>query len=263
MAQVRCPLCNARTSTRATNGETLTCTSCGGRFTLADLQGASRAPIQAGAAVPPPPRKRRSGAPRAEPLPPPVIAPPLPPPPAPGLSDGGLGTLESPLAPGEPVRMPISSADPPRGAGPVSDGAVRSAALSPIAVAASATRPRRRVHWYWRLLAWIVAVPLGLAIVGLPARRLGYVTSDKLADVLLEHDLGRFVPLLIVVALWALVTAVLVHLFVEGGSWLSRHRKRRGDPPSAYASDPGAPPPPPRHATGGDQRRRTARRTGS
>jgi hypothetical protein len=88
-------------------------------------------------------------------------------------------------------------------------------------------RERHRSSRPARLLAWIVALPIALVAVGLPARKAGYLTGQKLLDVIVEHDLGRFVPLLVIVALWALVTAVLVTLFLEGGHWLSARRAQR------------------------------------
>jgi len=40
-------------------------------------------------------------------------------------------------------------------------------------------------------------------------------------------------PLLVIVALWALVTAVLVTLFLEGGHWFaSRRAQRRASAPA-------------------------------
>jgi hypothetical protein len=74
-----------------------------------------------------------------------------------------------------------------------------------------------------------VALPIALVAVGLPARKAGYLTGQRLLDVIVEHDLGRFVPLLVIVALWALVTAVLVTLFLEGSTWFAARRaERRG-----------------------------------
>jgi hypothetical protein len=78
-----------------------------------------------------------------------------------------------------------------------------------------------------RILAWVVALPIALVVVGIPARKAGYLTGQKLLDVIVEHDIGRFVPLLVIVALWALVTAVLVTLFLDGGHWLMERRARR------------------------------------
>lgn len=103
-----------------------------------------------------------------------------------------------------------------------------------------------------RVLAWVIALPLGLLIVGIPARQGGYLSSQKLLDVIVKRDLGRFVPLVVVVLLWALVSALLVTLFVEGGRRLRQRRRRRSErdlplvtPDAAVAP---APPPPQRRA---------------
>ena len=68
---------------------------------------------------------------------------------------------------------------------------------------------------------WVVALPIALVAVGIPARKAGYLTGQKLLDVIVKHDLGRFVPLLVIVALWALVTAILVTLFLAAVERLS------------------------------------------
>jgi hypothetical protein len=70
-----------------------------------------------------------------------------------------------------------------------------------------------------------VAVPVGLVLVGLPARRLGYLDSQDLLDVLIGEGSGRYLPLLVIVLLWALVIAVLVQAIVEGGHWWLRRRR--------------------------------------
>ena len=85
-----------------------------------------------------------------------------------------------------------------------------------------------------RLLAWVIALPIALVAVGWPARKAGYLTGQKLLDVIVEHDIGRFVPLLVIVLLWALLTAVLVTLFLEGGTWFAARRAQR----RASASSP-------------------------
>jgi hypothetical protein len=88
-------------------------------------------------------------------------------------------------------------------------------------------RERARYSRPARLVAWIVALPIALVAVGLPARKAGYLTGQRLLDVLVDHDVGRFIPLLVIVALWALVTAVLVTLFLEGGHWFAARRADR------------------------------------
>ena len=76
-----------------------------------------------------------------------------------------------------------------------------------------------------RVAVWVVALPLGLLIVGIPARHFGYLSSQKLLDVIVKHDITRFVPIVVIVALWALVTAVLVTVLVEGGRRWMLHRR--------------------------------------
>lgn len=95
--------------------------------------------------------------------------------------------------------------------------------------AAAAPARRVRAPWWLRIVAWIVAVPLGLVLVGVPARKLGYLDSQKLLDVLIGKDVGRYLPLVVIVVLWAVVTAVLVQLIVEGGGSLLRRRRARRD----------------------------------
>jgi NADH:ubiquinone oxidoreductase subunit 5 (subunit L)/multisubunit Na+/H+ antiporter MnhA subunit len=91
-----------------------------------------------------------------------------------------------------------------------------------------------------RILTWVIALPIALAIVGIPARQLGYLTSQKLLDVIVKTDLLRFVPILVVIVLWALVTAALVTVLVEGGRRLMvRHRARAADRRDSAAFDGG------------------------
>jgi hypothetical protein len=88
-------------------------------------------------------------------------------------------------------------------------------------------KTRTRLPWPLRLLAWIVAIPVGLALVGYPARKAGYLSSQKLLDIVIKRNFDRYVPLAVIVVLWALVTALLVQLLVEGGGWLMRRRQSR------------------------------------
>jgi len=171
---------------------------------------------------------------------------------------------------GPPDRGPVSSgasAPPPRRPGGAASGPVATATAARVVVGPAAaadadgaatpstpgrTRrgrsgtpaarsPRARAPWWLRCVAWVVAVPVGLVLVGLPARRLGYLDSQKLLDVLIGEGSGRFLPLVVIVLLWALVTAVLVQVIVEGGHWWLRRRRRSAaagaaaDPVSARA----------------------------
>ena len=109
-----------------------------------------------------------------------------------------------------------------------------------------------------RILIWVVSFPIALALVGLPAKRAGYLSNQKLLDVVIKHEADRFLPLLVIVLLWALVTAILVQLLVEGGRWymLRRTARRSAEAASSVVSTtPGAAPPPRRRSTGnGDGR---------
>jgi hypothetical protein len=92
----------------------------------------------------------------------------------------------------------------------------------------SAPRDRgRQPRLAVRILAWLVALPIALVAVGIPARRAGYLNSQRLLDVIVKHHIGRFVPLLVIVVLWALVAAVLVTVFLDGGRWYMQRRAER------------------------------------
>jgi hypothetical protein len=116
---------------------------------------------------------------------------------------------------------------------------------------AKAARPRRaeqapkpgRVPWPLRILAWLVAIPLGGAIVYLPARKLNLLSSGDLADVIIGTGSSRYVRLAIAVVIWALVVAILVQVFlVGGGALVNRWRGRRRSSPEPAAAAVGAEP---------------------
>jgi uncharacterized integral membrane protein len=133
-----------------------------------------------------------------------------------GAAAGAGGTAV--LSTDPPVAPPMVSAPtvaPPRGA--ARDGVP----------ARGGDGRRNALPLPLRVLAWIVALPLGLAIVGLPARKAGYLSSQKLLDVIVKSDLTRFFPILVIILLWALVSALLVTLFVEGGRRLMLRRRRK------------------------------------
>jgi hypothetical protein len=159
-----------------------------------------RRPVSSGAGAPPP---RRSGpGPATEPAPPPERRRDRDPEPV--VVQTAPVVASAPVAPSN-----SSNLSKPKGA------------------KARPAKQRTRLPWPLRLLAWVVAIPLGLALVGIPARRAGYLSSQKLLDIVIERDLDRYVPLAVIVVLWALVTALLVQLLVEGGGWLMRRRQAR------------------------------------
>jgi hypothetical protein len=140
---------------------------------------------------------------------------------------GGTAVLSSePAAAQPPVVASTPVVAPPRGAG--ADG------RSSGAVDGAGRTRRDALPLPMRVLAWLVALPLGLAIVGLPARTAGYLSSQKLLDVIVKSDITRFVPIIVIILLWALVSALLVTLFVEGGRrFMLRRRRKHADAASA------------------------------
>lgn len=93
-----------------------------------------------------------------------------------------------------------------------------------------AQAPTRRVRWYWRLLAWVLAVPLAFVITWWPAYELGLIRKDDVLDVFVGSGIDRYTRLAIGTLIWAVVTAALVQLFVEGGRWWAQRRRRQRRP---------------------------------
>jgi hypothetical protein len=123
----------------------------------------------------------------------------------------------------------------------VSDGDGAAALSAPAAERDPEPTKRKRVRWYWRTLAWIAAVPIGFVITVWPAYEFGLIRKDDVLDVFVGSGVGRYTRLAIVTVLWALVTALLVQLFVEGGRWWAARRRERRRPdrvaePSASAA---------------------------
>jgi hypothetical protein len=85
---------------------------------------------------------------------------------------------------------------------------------------------RSRVAWYWRVLAWIVAVPVAFFLTAWPAYQLGFIQKDDLLDIFVGTGVGRYLRLGIVTFVWAVVTALLVQLFIEGGRVRAARRRR-------------------------------------
>jgi hypothetical protein len=81
------------------------------------------------------------------------------------------------------------------------------------------------------LLAWVVAVPLGFVIAAWPSYQFGLISKDDVLDIFVGSGADRYLRLAAVTAIWAVVTALLVQLFVEGGRWwAARRRARRRQP---------------------------------
>jgi hypothetical protein len=259
----------------------------GARSATPDSSGGSAAPVAGGGAqmvvassaapgaVPPPPRRRgrAPGAPdepgvqlRPE-TPAPVAAVPMagtrddaPPDPQntvplSAVAAGAAVGAAAGAATGRAGRRMVSSASPAATAvasQPVEEAASPQARSRRVRPAAAASEPDA-LPVALRILIWVVALPVGLALVGIPARKAGYLSSQKLLDVVIKHNLDRFVPLAVIVVLWALVTAIVVHLLAEGGrKW--RHKRKleheAATRPRVVSSSPGVVPPPRRPING-------------
>jgi hypothetical protein len=229
MAQaLQCPSCGTKKRLDGLATDTFRCENCGQVLKVPPVarpargRGSSSPPPRGGAAAPPP--RRRAAPPESSPAP--TARPPRP-------------------APAAPPVVATPSSGPPGGT--VVFPAGGAPAVPPAAPARGAGKPPRdALPLTVRVGAWVLAVPIGLAIVGVPARILGYLTSQKLLDVIVKHNLSRFVPLLVIVVLWALATTLLVEVFIEGGRWLMlRRRRRSGGPGGAADFDAGPVPPRP------------------
>jgi hypothetical protein len=72
-------------------------------------------------------------------------------------------------------------------------------------------------------------VPLGFLITAWPAYEFGLIKKGDVLDVFVGSGTGRYARLAVGTLIWALITAALVQLFVEGGRWWAARRKRRHD----------------------------------
>jgi hypothetical protein len=121
-----------------------------------------------------------------------------------------------------PVRTPASVSATVAAAGPIEEA---QEAKRRVRRPEKAPGSKQKVSWYWRLVAWIVAVPLGFVITAWPSYELGFIKKDDVLDIFVGTGSGRYVRLAIGTAVWALITALLVQLFVEGGrTWAARRK---------------------------------------
>lgn len=138
--------------------------------------------------------------------------------------------------PSPPVSPPVSP--PPSGGTavlpPVPDDGPRVRAAAPPPVPRVA-RPRpsqpetsflRRLGGMpFRLLAWVVAIALGGIITVSVARTTGWLSGQRLVDVFTGTGISRYLRVMAIVPVWAIVTTLLVTLIVEGTRWLARARR--------------------------------------
>ena len=208
---LECPACGAKHRVeRLPDAPTFRCASCGQKLRIPEAAQAA-APGRSGpTAVVPPPRRRADGTPAM---------------PATGEMVTATATATVPA--------PTAAAD-------TAAGRVEGVGESP-APPRTATRIAR-VHWWWRVLAWVVAVPIAGLVTGLSAYDIGWIKKDDLLDVFIGSGTGRYNHLAVVTLVWALLTAVLVQVFVEGGRWIAQRRRKRRAPRAAAPETIATPP---------------------
>lgn len=200
---LQCPRCGTKKRIDAlAGGDTFQCEGCGQLTRIPPgLQDDHRSARSRG---------------RATPAPVVAVASQQDAPPAPPKRRGGAAAAPAPVV-AEPAGGGVAVAAPPvRGSGgrrstPIDD---------------SPEAPAGQVKVVWRALAWLVALPIALAVVGIPARSAGYLNSRRLLDVIVGNGLTRFVPVLVIVVLWALMTALLVTAILGVGQRLAARRRR-------------------------------------
>ena len=185
----------------------LQCPACGSRHPLSDLpneptfrcSGCGRA-LKVPAQVRP--ASARTGAPTPRPRPRPRDRTATMPAGA-GAAPAGAGGVAAPPAPPPPRPPTPSRRDRRASPGPAPP----------------------RIAWPFRLIAGVVAVPLGLVAVVYPARRFGFLSGQRLLDVLVGTGWSRYWRVLVIAPVWALVTAILVQLMLIGMRKLGDRRR--------------------------------------
>jgi hypothetical protein len=141
---------------------------------------------------------------------------------------------------------------PPRPTRAAASAASAAPAAAPPAAARAAKVPRpaagkapktETVALPLRVLAWVVALALGLVVTLWVARITGWLSGDRLVDVFTQTGLARYIRVIAIAPVWALFTTLLLTLFLEGGRALARRRaekraagdssqrgRRRGEP---------------------------------
>lgn len=82
-----------------------------------------------------------------------------------------------------------------------------------------------------RMLVWVVATAVGAFVISALGRRLGYLTKDQGLEIVNgDSILARYGRLAILVVIWAVTTATLVHACIEGGrALIARQRAVQAD----------------------------------
>jgi hypothetical protein len=149
-------------------------------------------------------------------------------------------------APDSPRPEP-TAVRPPR---PTRASAPSPAAARPAKVprrAAGTVPKNEKVALPLRVLAWVVALALGLVVTLWVARVTGWLSGQRLVDVFIQTGFARYIRVIAIAPVWALFTTLFLTLFLEGGRALARRRaekraaerssQRRAEPDPVDASD--------------------------
>ncbi|HEV3136124.1 MAG TPA: hypothetical protein VG348_15645 [Acidimicrobiia bacterium] len=93
--------------------------------------------------------------------------------------------------------------------------------------AAGVVPPTDTIALPLRVLAWVVALALGLVVTIWVARVTGWLSGDRLVDVFVGTGITRYIRVIAVAPVWALFTTILLTLFLEGGRALARRRAEK------------------------------------
>ena len=167
----------------------------------------------------------------------------------------------------EQANGPRSGTAPVPASGPARTAVAPPAPPPPVPESAPPPRKRvdgarpRKVLWPFRVLVWLIALPLGLLIVVVPARRLGFLSGQRLLDVVVGTGWSRYWRVLVIAPAWALATTLLVQLMFFGLRKLADRRQAiraeregRAEPEPEPELEPAAP------SGGGRARGRRGRR---
>ena len=76
-----------------------------------------------------------------------------------------------------------------------------------------------------RMLVWAAAFGIGLVITAFVLRKIGILSVNTIIDLYAGSGLGRFGILLILLPMWASLSATIAHFSLEG---LAKRRQRAG-----------------------------------
>ncbi len=116
---------------------------------------------------------------------------------------------------------------------PTAAAASGSAPAPPRAAARTPSRPSATLSLPLMVLGWVAALVIGGVIVRYLAKFTGLLTGDSVIDLITGSGYGRYLRLFAVIPFWALATAGLMTLFVEGGRRWQANRATPGSPRAA------------------------------